>query len=181
MNIEKIPSYGEVEKELLLTQYKNSPNINSLLEIVGKQLDDLETATFEVRDYYWLNTASGVQLDSIGEIFNVPRNGMDDDTYRGFLKVKRATSFSGTSEQVISVLLSNYGYVSPIRLNTYPELPATILVTAAGGDPIPQSIEEAIMPAGVQLDYMYYLAHGNIENQEDNFITDANGIPLFVL
>jgi hypothetical protein len=80
--IQKITNHVELAKERLMSQYKNSPVINMILEVIMKQEQDLEDAFYDLYTLCHLDTAFGVQLDRIGDIAGIQRYGLNDDDYR---------------------------------------------------------------------------------------------------
>ena len=67
MDIQKITDYN-YNLILMIQQYKDKPKFKGIVEGMNDQANDLETAIFEIRDNFWLDTAEGVQLDVIGII-----------------------------------------------------------------------------------------------------------------
>jgi len=109
IEIIKITDY-DVNLQLLLQQYKNKPRFKSILEASNNQADDLEDGLFEIRDDYWVTTATGVQLDTIGEIVGEERNGRNDTDYRQAILFRIQTNYgSGEPETVIFVFTNIYG------------------------------------------------------------------------
>ena len=102
--------------DLLLEQYKDSTNLKALLEIEAVNDLAVEDALFEVRDCYWLSTAVGVQLDVIGSIVRVPRQGLSDTDYRAAITANTVINYSGSPEEVISYLKKWLNIVKNITL-----------------------------------------------------------------
>ena len=69
-------------KDLLLSQFVNSPNINKFAEIIATEADSYEKAAEGIFTAFLLNEATGFALDSIGEFLNIPRGGKSDESYR---------------------------------------------------------------------------------------------------
>lgn len=87
---------------LLIQQYKDKPKFKGLVEGMNDQANDLETAIFEIRDNFWLDTAEGVQLDVIGLIVGEDRLGRSDADYRDAIKVRIVINTgSGEGETII--------------------------------------------------------------------------------
>ena len=80
--IQKITNHVELAKQRLMSQYKNSPVINMILEVLMEQKQSLEDAAYDVYTLCHLDTAFGVQLDRIGDIAGIKRYGLNDGDYR---------------------------------------------------------------------------------------------------
>lgn len=140
-----IASYSARVLRFMLYQYRNSDNLRGIVAASCGQADDLETALFELRDNFFLGTAAGAQLDILGEIFGVPRNGQDDAAYRTAIRLRAASQFSATPEDVIQSMFAFFGATyARYSDRTWPA--AFTLETDAA---ITQAELEAISPAGV--------------------------------
>lgn len=107
--ISKINDY-DVNLTLLIQQYKDKPKFKGILEAISDQADDLETAIFEIRDQYYIDTAEGVQLDVLGEIQDIAREGRTDTDYRTVIRAKIiVNNGSGEFETVITLLTEVFG------------------------------------------------------------------------
>ena len=79
-------------------------NIEKLLTASCASIQDLETVCQQVLTQRSIDTAVGAQLDVIGVIVYQDRNGLDDETYRRYLRATIATHRSnGTVENLIRV------------------------------------------------------------------------------
>lgn len=97
----------------LLQQYKQRPLLAALITSLVVQIQDLENAIFalDAGRQLWNGTntpAVGMQLDEIGTIVGISRNGLDDATYLLFIFGKIAENFSDTTT---STILNVIGYV----------------------------------------------------------------------
>lgn len=72
MSIVKL-DYLKLAKERLLTQYKESPNLIAYIESLLAPAVELENVINDMLSLRWLDTASGYNLDIIGEIVGQPR------------------------------------------------------------------------------------------------------------
>jgi hypothetical protein len=87
-NIEKF-------KELLLYRFKSSENINKLADLSGERLNGLEQLFFDsVMMFFWDN-ASGQQLDWLGKIIKLNRDGRNDSSYKTLLQFFIRLNMSG--------------------------------------------------------------------------------------
>jgi hypothetical protein len=170
IEIQQITDYT-INLELLLEQYKNSTKLNGLIDSSSDQADDLETALFEIRDLFYLATAEGIQLDIIGSIFGVDRNGLSDSEYRDLIAFFGSFIKSGEPESIITILKRIYGATFVTYIPSYPAVPAGYyLITDAV---ITLAELEVMSPAGVQPYLAGFLldeAGNNIVDQEGNKI-----------
>jgi hypothetical protein len=146
-DIVKIEDYS-INTDLIIEQFKQSDNLRGMIDAVNKQLDDLEIALFEIRDLFYLSTAVGVQLDVIGRIFNVERQGLSDEDYRKLIGARASIRTSGEPESIITILKVIDGATFVTYIPAYPAIPAAFyLITDAT---ITQENLNLISPAGVQ-------------------------------
>lgn len=108
------------------------------------QGDSLEAALQELRDGLWLYTATGANLDMIGRVYGVTRQGRQDPDYRASVQVRAATVVNGTPDEILTFLQIAYGYTD---LEYLPQYPAAFLILGAV-DLTNQQLE-SLAPAGV--------------------------------
>lgn len=152
--VQILDSYAETVAPKLMEQYKpdTAPKLNALLEATGAQKDELEAATLTVRSGMYLPTAIGAQLDLIGAVFNVARDGKSDVEYRQSIRIISAMRSFASWEDVISVLRGVYGAA---YVHMFPDYPAHMrLVTDA---PVTKALVENFMPAGTSVGLAAYL------------------------
>lgn len=161
----QITDYDVDTLNKLLEQYKNSPNLKSIIESGNTSANDIEEALFEIRDEYYLTTAVGVQLDVLGIIWNVAREGLNDADYRLKITARVAVTNSGEPESIIAILKILFG----ATFVTYqPFYPAGYNIFTDGSLSITQL--ETLSPSGVQP----YLLQ-KIYDANRDFLADANG------
>ncbi len=165
--IQQITDYS-YNLELLLEQYKNSENLKGMIDSMNDQADDLEEALFEIRNLFYVDTAEGVQLDVIGSIYGVERDGLSDSEFRTLIKAKASLVTSGEPESIINILKTLFGGTYVSYIPAYPAVPAAYYVLTDAIITVPEL--EIFSPAGVQP----YIA-GYLLDAQDNFIVDANG------
>ena len=162
--IVQITDYDAVVLPSFLEQFKKSPNIKGVVSSLNSQGNDLEAALFEVRDLFWVDTATGVQLDTIGVIWDVARGGRTDTVYRQAIQEKISLINSGTPKEIMELLRANYGATfieydqGPSKATFYLNTDATI-----NSDEL-----DEVSPAGVQ----GYLVNP-IVDAVGNFLVDA--------
>lgn len=102
---DKITDYDTRLNELLPAQFKGQPNFTGLINAIASIIQDFENEAFRFFDELSLSSATGDQLDGLGEILGEPRNGRSDADYRAFLYVRQTiNTSSGEPETLISVL-----------------------------------------------------------------------------
>lgn len=129
MSIEKNTDYREFV-QLLAQQWKTKDKFFSMLEKIGIQYNDIEDALFEIKDDLTLATATGIQLDIIGNILGFPREGRDDESYRTILFLKGELNVSaGTPETLIKAAEILY---NATRVEYFPIFPAKVRLWTNG-------------------------------------------------
>ena len=111
----------ERAKSLLLSQFKDSPNINTLVEVLVSELQELENTLNDVQTVRTLDGSYGVWLEEIGRQLKVGRNGYSDNDYKTAIKIamfKRTASATLDDIQRIVELLS--GDPEAVLTNNYP-------------------------------------------------------------
>ena len=111
----------EKAKALLLSQFQDSPNINGLLTVLIKELQELENTLNDLQTVRTLDGSYGAWLDYIGEELKVDRNGYTDSDYKTAIKIamfKRTASATTEDIQRIVGLLA--GDSEAAITNNYP-------------------------------------------------------------
>lgn len=148
-DIEKITDYT-IFSELLISAYQKKPNTIGLVKADLSNGTDIENAIFEIWTLYYLSTATGVQLDNIGTIIGIARDGKSDNDYRGAIQARAILNTgSGTPEAMIQacILLLSANYV---HVQNYPNAVLFIYVDV----PVTQVQFDSLisfLPAGVGL------------------------------
>jgi len=105
---------------LIYEQFKGLPNIELIAtDVLAPQIQDLEDSGQTLFSLPSIDDSEGVNLDVIGRIVNQPRGGVDDPTYRSYLRGRIAANrSSGTPEDLYSVFAVLYGI--PMRMIYFP-------------------------------------------------------------
>ena len=75
-------------QHLVITQYRDSTNLLSLLRKVFSSFQDLEDSAFRLSNFANIDEAEGEWLDLIGKFRNIPRQpGETDEMYKARLKI----------------------------------------------------------------------------------------------
>lgn len=117
--MDKITNYNFI-LDKLLSQFKDSNRFTALINGILENANDIETALFEIRDEFTIYTAVGVQLDVIGSIFSVDRNGLIDEDYRTEIQKKAILRYSGEPESIIEAIKTIFGGTEVIYRPFYP-------------------------------------------------------------
>jgi hypothetical protein len=166
--------------DLLIQQYLEKPKFKGILEAVGNQCNNIETAIFELIDEYNIENGSGIQLDIIGKILGLNRDGRSDESYKTLLKIKAEINFSsGTPEAIIKTAQKLYNatdvqiaFVYPAKVQLWQngdigifleydmelDVPGDLMLLDDGGtmilwqaDDIAEDLIYQVLPSGVDL------------------------------
>lgn len=99
----------------LIEQYKNSPKLIALLQLLAAEVVELQDAQWSILDGHALDDASGAALDVIGVIVGLPRPLIDATifNYFGFATAPGATGFGDIGDPGAGGrFLSTFGEVS---------------------------------------------------------------------
>jgi hypothetical protein len=175
----QITDYNSRVLSLIIEQFKEKETVKGIPRAMNIQANDLEEALFEIRDNYWITTAVGVQLDVIGHILNIPRDGRADEEYRTFLLSRVGASFSGTPEEIIATLIFAYEYSTPVIYFTEGyNNPAHYYIIDNDGNDLSNSILEPLSPAGVLGLFVVPILYGDTTLPEP-WLLDANGNQIY--
>lgn len=131
----KITDYVSNGLSQLLQQYKGRELIVGFFTAFLSQAQKCENALYDIGPLtqLWNGTSIpsfGAQLDGIGQIVGISRNGLPDDEYALFLFGKIAENFSqDTIQDVVTVI--SYLFQAPINI-IQPIYPAGLFVEALG-------------------------------------------------
>jgi len=170
MDIPLFAPSADANKALLMTQYKNSANINKIISIFAEAYDLLESVSISVGDCLSLATSTGDQLDLVGGCFAVNRESRTDDAYRAAIYAEIAINGSGTTEDIIRACKVVFGATG---IEVVPEYPGKFFVqleTATNSVANVNKFLEIVAPAGV------LAMHGNyLVDAHDTLIVTALG------
>jgi hypothetical protein len=99
--IKPVSDRVERAKALLLSQFKESPNINLFIEALVEELQEFENTVTDLQSVRTLNGSYGWWLDRIGEELKVGRGNYNDDDYKTAIKIAMAKKTSSATEQDI--------------------------------------------------------------------------------
>jgi len=104
---------------LLVQQFKEKANIEKFLTCFLEEAQELEDVLKQLYTLRWLDTAVGVQLDGLGQILALEREGLGDEDYRDALKFQALLNQSKGEPELLITALSVFtrsNYVSFFEL-----------------------------------------------------------------
>ncbi len=102
----KVLDHGQEAADRLLEQYKDKQTIIDLIKIFADKYQEIEDVGFSMYLERTIDGSVGTQLDNLGTIVVLDRNGFSDDDYRRLLKVKISINIGkGRIEQIINTIL----------------------------------------------------------------------------
>lgn len=163
--------YTQVYKLLILQYLKDAENINKIFEIKGLRRNEQEALFFSILDHYYLDTAIGAQLDIIGKIVGIQRDGRTDDNYRILIRLKQKINNSSGNIQILIDtirILFSATFVHYIRID---EEPATINLFQDGQINLSQEFN-AITEEGENFQFDTFGDWNGLTEEGDHFITE---------
>ena len=99
----------EQARAKMLQQFKaeSAPIMDKILKISADELQEAEDASYQLLLDRTLEVAGGVQLDSLGLLLDLRRNGRDDRAYRTALRLKVVINNSGGQASTLIALLKS--------------------------------------------------------------------------
>ena len=99
--ISLVTNRAERAKSYLLSQFKDRPNINKIVEALVEELQEIENGIIDIQNARKLDTSFGVWLDELGLQAKVNRNGRDNTDYKTSIKIAQAKrNMSATDEEI---------------------------------------------------------------------------------
>lgn len=138
-------------------QFKTQENIENLISLYANRTQNVEDIFWELLELRFLEDALGQQLDNLGKILDIEREGLSDDDYRIRLIAKIAQHNSeGTPEDLIAIYSL---LMDPDKIEYNEIYPAEFTMAAINANPIGSTdkIHEAILrtkAGGVRLSYL---------------------------
>ena len=117
----QITDYSTFDVPPYLIEFFKGTDLAAYAAANDAQYDELERACFDVINQLWLDLAQGAQLDVLGAHLNLPRNGMNDTTYRLSLVLQASINrAAGTPEAILDLATIIFADPTPIYLPAYP-------------------------------------------------------------
>lgn len=107
MTIQRIDNYDELARARMLEQFNEecAPVLNQLLGILIQEVQEAEDSLIQLKDERNITDAIGAQLDILGEITGIKREGRDDNDYRDAINVQIQVNNTGGQEAPLTSLL----------------------------------------------------------------------------
>lgn len=157
MSVTPITTHVVDSLNRLLQQYKDKEKIRALVSAHSEQIQVLEDVFQSLNNFRDIENAIGIQLDRLGDILGIDREGLNDDDYRTRLKVKVIQNISnGEPDRLINV----YSFLLGATQVQYQEhYPAGVALMAnadviSGQESLIYREIQKISPAGVRVDYI---------------------------
>lgn len=101
----------EIARERVSEQFKNKEVFDKFLQILVAGDNDIQETLKQVMQLRSIDTATGVQLDNLGELVGQPRELLEADLYEyfGFQGAVNAQSMGTTQDVTIGGLFYSYG------------------------------------------------------------------------
>lgn len=131
MTLEYFDNVEEVNLSRLISQYQNKPNIGNWIRAKSRLQQMLFDEIEKLDTLRSLDEAKGVNLDNLGESYNVLRGGFNDLEYRNIIKATIISYYSsGTFDEIIQSLELIFGLSVEILLDEV--FPGKIQVSIIG-------------------------------------------------
>jgi hypothetical protein len=139
-----IASNGEAR---LLPEFSKSTKLKGLLKSLLTSSQETEITLFDVMNKTGLDTAVGQQLDVLGNLINLSRQGKTDTVYRARLYSKIALNAAKASPESILDLTRVVTGTEEVNLSEV--APAEVHVNVVGGREIQDDFLDLVSPIGV--------------------------------
>jgi hypothetical protein len=154
-NYTQITDHVERAKARQVEFFKNKDNLNKLIQVIAEEVQAMENTINDFHEQRSLSTASGIQLDNLGEYLNVERGTDSDDSYRARLQTEiQALNKGGQVEALITAYRS---LISANKVVVDQYFPATVIVSAEVDDmnisnpSVVNAAMQRVRAAGVEL------------------------------
>jgi len=125
MTITKNDNHEQDALDTRIEFFKNKVRFGDLLTSYVGEVQELETAFFQILDDTNLDTAQNQQLDDLGSIVGEERFGRDDTQYRAAIATRILLNLSGgTIEDIIGLIR---GLVGDVQVQIREYFPASFI------------------------------------------------------
>lgn len=109
MLVEWVVDYITRARARMLQQFKReeAPNLDKLLQMLISEIQLAENEINEIYTFRSVQTASGAQLDILGDIVGINREGRTDADFRAAIVIQIAVNNGGGQESVLAAMLGN--------------------------------------------------------------------------
>ncbi len=145
-------------RALLLEQFKGKENFTKLVNVLVAPFQEIEDVAWDLGTLCDLDNSFGVQLDRLGDIFNVSRAGRNDDQFRLAIQIRIfERSTSGTPDELMTVLKALTGGA---LVHYWPVYPAGIQLLTNAEEVPPDLLEIMTTLAGAGIGLWIYVTEG---------------------
>lgn len=130
MSLAPIDNYDERTKKLLIGQFIGGKNFNKFVSSITPSFQELEDTFQDLLNERALDSAIGQQLDGIGTIVGLSRNGRDDETYREALQAKIFENVGSGEPNTLLNFLKTLTEAEIVEILEY--YPATVVLYTNG-------------------------------------------------
>lgn len=103
----------------LVTQFKGKTRVEGLVQSLCSGIQEIEDELYKMLTLRWVSSATGAQLDIIGDIVGEARKGRSDTPYRIGIRAKIGINTSkGTAEEAITIFSLLFG-ATEVMLQEY--------------------------------------------------------------
>lgn len=119
---------------LFTDEWQEKPRLEALLRSYLNRLQELEDTTWAVLESRLIDNAVDSQLDVLGKLVGQRRMGLDDDTYRLFIKARALVNRSkGRGPDIIGLCTLLFGEFNTLLVEMYP---ASFVIETAAASPL---------------------------------------------
>jgi hypothetical protein len=102
----KETAHVEKARGALIAQFKNRRVVQGFLDVFARRVQDIENVLWDVIDSRILDTATGAQLEDLGELVGELRLGRIDDDYRPAIRLRiRVNRSKGRIADIIDIAI----------------------------------------------------------------------------
>jgi hypothetical protein len=113
----------------LVQQYKNKPQLKLLMQAILGEFQTVEDMLDDVRWLRAISLATGQQLDNLGKLVGIKRNGLGDETYRTRLRAQVLLNLSsGSPEEIYAIVSAMLALVPGLTLQALEFFPAAFVL-----------------------------------------------------
>ena len=137
---------------LLIEQWRKSEYMKKYIKAFLTPMKRIEKTLDDLQKYRYILTASGAQLDIIGEIVGVSRGGLLDTEYRIAIIFKIYLNRSHGTPEILIAFVKNLTEASKVHYIEHH--PATVEIIFTTNKPVPVNLKriiEDVAPSGVEI------------------------------
>lgn len=172
MSLPTLKDQTQEAEDLLLWQWRDSPNVKGLLKSFIENIQTVEVALFQSLDERGIAVAVGEQLDVLGRLIGETRKGKEDLAYRiALISRVTANNSDGSTESILNTLAA---ITKADKVTFFEHYPASVHMYASQGvgNGITVALDNA-SSAGIGVRVLYDLDQGMFLAAEFTEIADT--------